>query len=62
MLPAAVAMPMAQERRSGGTRRASAAMTMVNEPPARPSPTSTPPVSVICNGVDATAMSATPTA
>ena len=43
--PAAVARPMAQERRSGGTSRAKAAMTIVNEPPARPRPTSTPPVS-----------------
>ncbi len=62
MLPAAVAIPMAQERRSGGTRRARAAMTMVNEPPAKPSPTSTPALKVICTGVAATAMHAPPSA
>ena len=48
--PAAVASPIAHERRSGGTSRANAAMTIVNEPPERPRPTSTPPVIVSAAG------------
>ena len=60
--PAAVARPIAQERRSGLTRRAKAAMTIVNEPPATPRPTSTPPVSVRTPGEVLCAMSATPPA
>ena len=46
--PAAVASPIAHERRSSGTRRANAASTIMNEPPASPSPSSTPPVSASC--------------
>ncbi len=43
--PAAVARPIDHERLSSGTSRAKAARTIVNEPPASPSPSSTPPVS-----------------
>ena len=53
---------MAHERRSGGTRRTRAAMTIVNEPPARPRPMSTPAVRFMASGVSATAISATPRA
>ena len=41
----AVASPIAHERRSSGTSRANAAMTIVNEPPVSPRPTSTPALS-----------------
>ena len=60
--PAAVARPIAHERRSGLTSRANAAMTIVNEPPLRPSPTITPPLSASCAGVVETDISATPSA
>ena len=60
--PAAVARPIAQERRAGSTSRAKAAMTIVNDPPATPRPTSTPPVSASVVGEVLTAISATPIA
>ena len=41
--PEAVAMPKAQLRRSGGTMRPKAAMTMEKDEKAMPMPTSTPP-------------------
>ena len=60
--PAAVARPIAAELFSSGTRRPSAAMTIVNEPPDNPIPTSTPAVRLKARGVGLTAMSATPRA
>ena len=58
--PAAVPRPSAHERRSGGTRRAKAASTIVNEPPERPSPTSRPPVTASVVPLVLSAISSTP--
>ena len=60
--PDAVARPIAHERRSSETSRAKAAITIVNEPPARPRPTSTPPVTAMDGRSCSRAMSAVPTA
>jgi len=60
--PDAVARPIAHERRSSATSRAKAAMTIVNEPPARPRPTRTPPVSASAGPLVLAAMSAVPSA
>ena len=60
--PAAVARPIAHEARSGRTSRANAAITIVNDPPARPRPTITPPVSASVVLVVETDISATPSA
>ena len=60
--PAAVAMPKAQERFSGGTRRPKAAMTMPKDEAAMPMPTSMPPLKYSMAGLAAPAMRAVPTA
>ena len=60
--PIAVARPIAHDCRSGGTSRANAAMTIVNEPPVRPRPTSTPPLIASAVPLCATPISATPSA
>ena len=60
--PAAVASPIAHERRSSGTSRAKAAITIVKDPPESPRPTSTPALSVSVAGVVLTAISAVPAA
>ena len=60
--PAAVARPIAHERRSSGTSRAKAAMTIVNDPPERPRPMSTPPLSASVVPFVLADMSATPSA
>ena len=60
--PIAVARPIAHERRSSGTSRAKAAMTIVNEPPIRPMPTITPPVIASAVPLVLKPIKATPTA
>ena len=60
--PAAVPMPSAHDRCSGGTSRAKAASTIANEAPERPSPISTPPVSANVAPVVLSAISTTPPA
>ena len=60
--PAAVARPIDHERRSGGTSRANAASTIVNEPPDRPRPSSTPPVRLSDAAFVLSAISAVPAA
>ena len=60
--PAAVARPIDHDRRSSGTSRAKAASTIVNEPPARPRPSSTPPVMASAPALVLTAISAVPSA
>ena len=59
---AAVARPIDHDRRSSGTSRAKAASTIVNEPPARPRPSSTPPVSASAPALVLSAISAVPSA
>ena len=58
----AVARPIAHERRSSETSRAKAAMTIVNDPPERPRPTSTPAVSASVVPLVLTLISTTPRA
>ena len=58
--PAAVAIPKAQDRFSGGTSRPKAAMTMPNDAVAMPVPTITPPSNAAGRDRDALGMAATP--
>ena len=60
--PAAVARPIDQVRRSGGTSRANAASTIVNDAPERPRPSSTPPVRLSVAAFVLTAISTVPAA
>ncbi len=60
--PIAVARPMAHERRSSGTSRENAAITIVNDAPESPSPIRTPPLSWSATGLVLTAISAVPPA
>ena len=60
--PHAVASPIAEVRRSGGTSRAKAASTIVNDAPDRPRPISTPPVRYSEPGVVLVAINAVPAA
>ena len=60
--PDAVAMPKAQLRRSGGTMRPRAAMTIEKDEKAMPMPTSRPPARLNITGVAAKAISSTPRA
>ena len=60
--PEAVAMPKAQLRRSGGTMRPKAAMTIEKDEKAMPTPTSNPPATLNMKGVPVKAMSSTPRA
>ena len=60
--PMAVARPIAHERRSSGTSRANAAMTIVNDAPERPMPTSAPAVSDSAVPLVLTLMRTTPSA
>ncbi len=55
-------MPKTSERFCAGTRLASAAMTMPNEPEATPRPTRTPPPICSQNGVGAQAIITRPEA
>ena len=60
--PAAVPMPNTTLRRSGGVCRAKAASTMLNDPAATPSPTSTPPPRCSIEGELAFAIRTSPAA
>ena len=60
--PAAVARPSDHDRRSGGTRRAKAASTIVNDAPERPKPSSTPPVRLSAVALVLIAISTVPAA
>ena len=62
MEPAAVAMPMDQDRLSAGTMRAKPAMTMPKEAPASPSPISRPALTYSIRWVSATDIRARPSA
>ncbi len=60
--PAALAMPIAMLRFSGGTARPTAPRMTENEVPDSPSPISSPALSVSVVGESDTAISARPTA